>query len=555
MSDQENNGIVKLAGATKHKDLESLLGAVWDYVRTKDIFNMSPKERIALANGARELMLKGTSLTQSSTMGGVRDFISEAIPAGGENIKKFGSRVLDFILSTGEKSLDKISDKGINAETKFLACLLKYTTLGALSKDANLREAVGKEIELLTKFFRTTVAPEYKKDTASKNKTLLSWGTGKKGKEHGKLLTMHMYMFLVLRTDNDIYFLDAMLDAVPEFLRSDVFNFQGGGLLHFLIGIQYNNWELAGKYIATNPEQIYSFHSTISQKEQKLGDPVKSNGKSLLSDLADGLDDDFALSFSTESRCQPNFLSDLIGRLTGSNTLDDAKKTDVVELLFRTLEALNGFIENNENNETTLKDIGYHLNCPIIYGNETPVRMETPLEALARMAGEEHSNPRETDILKKSLELLTSERIELKTLGELKLEAYSAKEAELASELKSKLKELDRGPLRKSSNFAVVLANRIFGTKFNTVAERKEVMEREINEKISRIREKKGEESSKDSEKTKKTRDLISRILKKDEAKTVERVEMVEQAGKELEHLLGEEKKAKENGGQQTPPH
>ncbi|MDR3079237.1 MAG: hypothetical protein LBU15_04355 [Rickettsiales bacterium] len=551
MTDQENSGASGPGSVSKFKDLESFL---------EKIRELPGEGGPNLILGDPSLSMKMADLFATSVgkelFGFTAVFLGSLSKCGG-NIEKFSSQIFNFVFSTRKEFQDKILDEEMDAETKFFACLSKYVILsvilGTKFQDEDFKSTVMEEIGSLTKFFETTVAPLYKEDKSSRRKILslmmLSHELAKGEEGYTKSVAINNIIFSALRVGCSPGFLDTMLGSMPEFLWDDTISFQGSTLFNDLL-LGSPHWKLAGKYLAANPKQIYLFCTTVDSNAHKYSGLEDGRGKSLFSDFA-VLDKDFKISFY-DTRCQPNFLSNLIG--TTSNKALKANGAEASELLFHALEALNEFIDRNIADAAAMKDIGYHLNCPIVYREEGAITgMETPLEVLVRMAGEKRST-QETGILKKSLELLTSENIGLKTLGELRSETYSRERTELDSKLKSNLTELDgerskQRPLKKIADSILDRVNAIFGTKFNTINRREKVIRSEINGNINKIRDREGEDKLKEEAKTKETRDLAEQITGKGRAKTTGEAE-VEKKYNNLENRLdaGLERFNRENG-------
>ncbi|MDR2078046.1 MAG: hypothetical protein LBP39_03720 [Rickettsiales bacterium] len=502
-------------GSKDFKDLESYFEAIRNSVKKA---GMGDQGQIESDIAIIDLGIYSDGLFNIYTIA------KDTTPKITDNLNEFSEQVFDFVFSTGKESFDNLSNKGINFETKFFSCILKYLAINSKFKNTGFSGDLKNEMEMLDKFFIDKVVPGYKTDTESKNKILSS-------SQDGGYEFLLQNIFLALRCEDNYNskFIENMLDAVPEFLGNQKVNFQGTDIINQLVSGNGNyHCELAEKLIDNYPENIYSFCSTVYSDKNQYSENIEKKGMdgTLFDDFA-LIGDDGKIDFY-EKRCEPNFLSNVIG-LMHNNDISSELKDKANRLFFHTMDVLNKFIEANKDKKDILKAIDYHLNCKVTVNGVTMV----PIDVIRDIA--RRNNSAKSGILKKSLKLLNSEHIKLKTIEELRMNKFNSELVKLESRLtdiKSKRDNLEaaivenRAKLKKASNVGIrkkiinlVLEffNRVFRTKFNTIRRKKQIIKNEI----AKIKEQRCVNEQEHS-KTQKLIDVIDRN-KKSSGKNVKR--------------------------------
>ncbi|MDR1494439.1 MAG: hypothetical protein LBI29_00170 [Rickettsiales bacterium] len=438
--------------------------------------------------------------------------MADGLPQVSDYFRKLNEQIIDFVFSTREESYKEISGAEITSEVRFFACLLKYMVLNQKFENSDFSQDLKKEMDRLGRFFREVVAPEYKDDTKSKEEflhELQPMGTESRtsGMNSGLLSNI---IFMAVRYDSfNSDFIDVLFDATPEFISSPNVHFQCTDMINSLVPIepnfQYRRFDLAEKYIERYPEKICSFCSSTDDMGKLYHNTLKKMGMSdsYFSDFTE-INTDGKISYR-DTRCEPNFLSNVI-HIMQNNSESKENREEATKLFFRCLNTLNSYIETNAEDENIMKTVEYHLNCGININGE----LASPLDIINEKLGQVPNNSKEAEILKKSVELLTSEKIKLKTIGELEFDRLRIEPDKLrlkSLELKFRLSDLEtelaknRTDLEKTTSFFSKLGNifnriikviaGIFGIKNSNDVSDSGDKERKIRDRISEIEEQK----------------------------------------------------------------
>ncbi|MDR2777190.1 MAG: hypothetical protein LBB24_00225 [Rickettsiales bacterium] len=478
-------------GSVDFENLESYFREIRKRVDVSERFSTVPSG----------LGLREDGDPRSDNLGNICNNVIANMSVDNSNMEKFRKQIFDFVFSTGEESSRNIADSEITIEAKFFACVAKYAALNQLFKNKNFDSDLKSEVERLGEFFKQNVAPQYKRED---KRELL-----------GKASSSAVFntLFLAIRSGNryNSDFIDTMFDAVPEFVRNSEINFQGTDMINQLVAPsnQKYNFKLAKKCILENPKSIYSYCATNDHKS-KINDNSSGFGRNLFYDFAK-VSDDGEISFD-ETRSESSLLSNIISIMYDASTTEDNRK-QATELFFSALDALNRLIESGEDQEEVSRGINYYLNCKTSIKTQAVVNLNncefiSPLDAIVREMKKVKNDSKEAGILSKSLNLLTSEKIRLKTIGELKeekcrtkfeskLEALELELKSLGDRLEENKEKLDKIPpvriARRILDFFIGIFGKIIGVKFNTPTRiRREVTDeiREVEGEINKNRSK-----------------------------------------------------------------